>query len=131
VRLGTRSACAELRSTAGSTAVHVGADRGRAAAASNGAAWNPASGDAPWSDKRKAAVGPIAGEIGKPDCPPQYTCQVQAGRGAGSAEPVAWRDHCGHGWQAHSVRGFLAGVVRKKLGLTVLLSQENYVLCRT
>jgi hypothetical protein len=57
--------------------------------------------------------------------------QVQAGRGAGSAEPVAWRDHCGHGWQAHSVRGFLAGVVRKKLGLTVLLSQENYVLCRT
>ena len=49
-----------------------------------------------WSDKRKAAVGPIAGEIGKADCPPQYRCQVQAGRGAGSAEPAAWRDHCGH-----------------------------------
>src|SRR5580704_15861440 len=40
--------------------LHVGADRGRAAAASNGAAWNPASGGdrvASWSDKRKAAVG--------------------------------------------------------------------------
>src|ERR1700752_2924722 len=50
---------------------------------------------ASWSDKRKAAVGPIAGETGKADCP-QYTCQVQAGRGAGAAEPAAWRDHCGH-----------------------------------
>src|SRR5580692_100520 len=79
--------------------LHVGADRGRAAAASDGAAWNPANGGdrvASWSDKRKAAVGPIAGEIDKADCPPQYTCQVQAGRGAGSAEPAAWRDHCGH-----------------------------------
>src|ERR1700756_139571 len=64
----------------------------------NGAAWNPASGGdrvASWSDKRKAAVGPIAGETGKADCP-QYTCQVQAGRGVGAAEPAAWRDHCGH-----------------------------------
>src|ERR1700747_914788 len=41
------------------------------------------------------AVGPIAGETGKADCP-QYTCQVQAGRGAGAAEPAAWRDHCSH-----------------------------------
>src|SRR5580693_6966712 len=52
--------------------LHVGADRGRAAAASDGAAWNPASGGdrvASWSDKRKAAVGPIAGEIGKADTP--------------------------------------------------------------
>src|ERR1700730_5966405 len=64
-----------------------------------GAAWNPASGGdrvASWSDKRKAAVGSIAGETGKADCPPQYTCQVQARRGAGAAEPAAWRDHCGH-----------------------------------
>jgi len=80
-------------------AVRRGEIRRRAAAASNGAAWNPASGGdrvASWSDKRKAAVGPIAGETGKADCPPQYTCQVQAGRGAGAAEPAAWRDHCGH-----------------------------------
>jgi hypothetical protein len=40
----------------------------------------------------KAAVGPIAGEIGQADGPPQYTCQVQAGRGAGSAEPAPWAD---------------------------------------
>jgi hypothetical protein len=34
-------------------------------------AWNPASGGdrvAPWSDKRKAAVGPVEGKIGKADC---------------------------------------------------------------
>jgi hypothetical protein len=75
--------------------LHIGADRGRAAAASDGAAWNPASGGdrvAPWSDKRKAAVGPVAGKIGKADCPPQYTCQVQAGRGAGSADQEARAD---------------------------------------
>jgi hypothetical protein len=44
-----------------------------------------------WSDKRKAAVGPIAGETGKADCPPQYTCQVQAGRGAGAARRARHR----------------------------------------
>jgi hypothetical protein len=79
-----------------------------------------------WSDKRKAAVGPIAGETGKADCPPQYTCQVQAGRGAGAAEPAAWRDHYGHdagdrlarltpsaasspGWCDSSASGFSTG----------------------
>src|SRR5580693_1006322 len=66
--------------------------RGRAAAASDGGAWNPANGGdrvASWSDKRKAAVGPIAGEIDKADCPPQYTCQVQAGRGTQEARADA------------------------------------------
>jgi hypothetical protein len=56
------------------------------------------TGDPDGCARRQAitGVGPIAGETGKADCPPQYTCQVQAGRGAGSAESTAWRDPCGH-----------------------------------
>ena len=46
---------------------------------------------------------------------------TEAGGGAGAVEPAEWRHHHGHhgGDRLAGAFGFLAGVVRKKLGLTL------------
>jgi hypothetical protein len=46
---------------------------------------------------------------------------LRRGNGSALAELMA-----STGWQAHSVRGFISGTLRKKLGLIVERNQETY-----
>ena len=60
----------------------------------------------------KAAKPPRSAKMGKGD---KIVEMLQRNGGATLAEMQKASD-----WQAHSVRGFLSGVVRKKMGLTVV-----------
>jgi hypothetical protein len=78
---------------------------------------------APSRRKRKEATAPATRHGVRGERKPTKTqlCLELLGRpaGAGIAELQA-----ATGWQAHSVRGFLAGTVKKKLGL-VLHSEQS------
>jgi hypothetical protein len=78
---------------------------------------------APARRKRKEATAPATRHGVRGERKPTKTqlCLELLGRpaGAGIAELQA-----ATGWQAHSVRGFLAGTVKKKLGL-VLHSEQS------
>lgn len=73
--------------------------------------------------RKKGAVGKHRGtkpESGKQT--KQQTCiDLLSGREGATIEQL----QAATGWQAHSVRGFLAGAVKKKLGLTLLSEKPD------
>jgi hypothetical protein len=88
--------------------------------------------------KRKAATRPIARKTAKP-APPKRSAPAASRSPARSATKhdriiAMLRTSAGATiaslvtateWQPHSVRGFLAGVVRKKLGLNLISEQTD------
>lgn len=65
----------------------------------------------------KTAKTPRSAKLGKGD---QLVEMMQRKGGATMAEMQKTS-----GWQAHSVRGFLSGIVRKKMGLTVISVKQQ------
>ena len=76
-----------------------------------------------WRTRSKGAVGsrngtkPASGKQSK-----QQTCLDLLGRGEGATIGDLQQ---ATGWQKHSVRGFLAGAVRRKLGLTLVSEKPD------
>jgi Protein of unknown function (DUF3489) len=72
--------------------------------------------------RRKSAVGSRNGTPASGRQSKQQTCLDLLGRREGATIEELEE---ATGWQKHSVRGFLAGAVRKKLGLTLISEKPD------
>jgi hypothetical protein len=70
------------------------------------------------SSKRPAPVGAVSGALAKTRAGTKHAQVVAMLRDRAGTTIAAIM--AATGWQQHSVRGFLAGVVRKKLGLNLM-----------